>query len=192
MTCNIGALNAADSAITRSDKTFTIFYNNDESPISPIVQKQVVTITATSGSSTKQGTFVLNFESPCEDKDLVTITAMPQTGVIPSSDLYTGIDMIFTYNAYTVSPSYCNLTIKCKTVSPVNVNLPCQEIVTNGKLIWNFTPEDYTQKRVAPGLYVFTFDVTTSEGDTDLTQSFDVTVTLVDPCVSPTFTVPNS
>jgi hypothetical protein len=39
---------------------------------------------------------------------------------------------------------------------------------------------------------VFTFDVTASEGNTDLTESFDVTVTLVDPCVDPTYTVPDS
>ena len=141
---------------------------------------------------TKQGTFELNFENPCEDKELVTITATTQTGVIPVSDSYTSTDMIFTYNAYTVSPSYCNLTIKCKTVSPVNVNLLCQELDINGKLIWNFTPEDYTGRTVAPGPYVFTFDVTTSEGDADLTESFDVTVTLVDPCENPTVTVPNS
>jgi hypothetical protein len=39
---------------------------------------------------------------------------------------------------------------------------------------------------------VFTFDVSTSEGDADLTESFDVTVTLVDPCVNPTVTLPES
>ena len=39
---------------------------------------------------------------------------------------------------------------------------------------------------------MFTFDVTTSEGDADLTKSFDVTVTLVDPCVDSTVTVPVS
>ena len=86
-TYNVQSLDAGDSAITRTDKTFNIFYNNDNSPISPSAQTQVVTITATSGSSTEQSTFDVDFESPCQDKDLVTITPTTQTsGTVPESD----------------------------------------------------------------------------------------------------------
>ena len=52
-TYDVRNLNAGDSAIVRSDKTFTIFYNNDDSPISPVAQTQLVTITATSGSESE-------------------------------------------------------------------------------------------------------------------------------------------
>ena len=39
---------------------------------------------------------------------------------------------------------------------------------------------------------MFTYDVTVSEGDADLTQSFDVTITIIDPCANPSVTLPNS
>ena len=84
----------------RNDKTFTIFYNNNESPISPVPQVQVVTITATSGSTSEQGTFEVSFESPCQDKDLVTIIKTIQSGTNPASDTYTSTGMTFTYNAF--------------------------------------------------------------------------------------------
>ena len=100
--------------------------------------------------------------------------------------------MIFTYNSFLVEPSYCDLTVKCRAVSPVNANVPCQNLDNNGQLSWNFTPEDYTNRRVAPGSYTFTYDVTTSEGDADLTESFDVVVTLIDPCANLIVTIPDS
>jgi len=117
-TYNVQSLNAGDSAIVRNDKVFTIFYNNNDSPINPVPQTQVVTITATSGTSSEQGTFEVSFESPCQDKDLVTITATTQSATVPASDSYTSTDMTFTYNAFQVVPSYCDLTVTCRSVSP--------------------------------------------------------------------------
>ena len=122
----------------------------------------------------------------------MTITKTAHAGTIPASDSYTSNDMVFTYNAFLVEPSYCDLTIQCRLVAPANVNVPCQELDSNGQLIWNFTPQDYTDREVAPGSYTFTYDVTTSEGDADLTESFDVAVPLEDPCASVVVTVPDS
>ena len=38
LTYDVQDLNAGDSAIVRDDRTFTIFYNNDDAPISPVAQ----------------------------------------------------------------------------------------------------------------------------------------------------------
>jgi hypothetical protein len=132
----------------------------------------------------------LNFESPCSYKDLVTIN--PAVQPVLSPDSYSAIDIVFTYAKFTVEPSYCDLTVKCASVSPSNVNLPCKELEPNGKLTWNFKPEDYSDRKIAPGSYVYTFDVTASEGDADLTEQFTVTVTLEDPCKNPIVVVPES
>jgi hypothetical protein len=84
------------------------------------------------------------------------------------------------------------LTVTCKSVAPADGDLSCQEVKPNGQIVWNFTPEDYTDRVVAPGTYVFTYEVTAAGGDEDLTVTFDVTITLIDPCVNPSFTVPSS
>jgi len=191
-TYNIQNLSAGDSAVSRNIKTFTIYYNTNDSPISPVPQTQVITITATSGSTSEQGTFVVSFESPCQDKDLVTITATTQSATVPASDSYTSTDMTFTYNAFQVVPSYCDLTVTCRSVSPSNANVPCQNLDSNGQATWNFTPQEYIDRRVPPGTYTVTFDVTASNGDADLTESFDVVITLVDPCVNLVPTLPNA
>ena len=47
--------------------------------------------------------------------------------------------------------------------------MPCQELV-DGKLTWNFTPADYTDKKIAPGNYVYTFDVSTDDNQAELTE----------------------
>ena len=122
----------------------------------------------------------------------MTITATTQPSVVPASDSYTGTDMTFTHNQFVVTPSYCELSIKCRSVTPVNGDLSCQELNSNNGLVFNFTPEDYTERRVAPGSYTFTFDVSADEGNADLTESFDVVVILEDPCINPTVTLPNS
>ena len=70
--------------------------------------------------------------------------------------------------------------------------MPCIELSPSGQATWNFTPADYTEKRVAPGSYTITYDVSADEGNADLTESFDVVVTLEDPCINPTVTLPNS
>ena len=77
--------------------------------------------------------------------------------------------MVFTYSPFIVEPAYCSLTIKCSSGSQQDGNLPCPQLDSKGQAVWNVGPDDYEQKRVAPGSYTFTYDVTTSEGDPDLT-----------------------
>jgi len=97
-------------------KTFRWLYNgDDDGPIRPSIQKQTITVTATSG--TKWGTlaappraasdaFDLTFLDPCLDKDYTTIQATTQNfPTAPNS--FDGVATAFTYTAYTTSPTYC-------------------------------------------------------------------------------------
>ena len=97
-------------------KTFMWLYNGpDDGPIRPNIQKQTITVTATSG--TKWGTltnppkaasdaFDLTFLDPCLDKAYTTIQATTQTfPTAPNS--FDGVATAFTYTAYTTSPTYC-------------------------------------------------------------------------------------
>ena len=56
--------------------------------------------------------------------------------------------------------SLCKITVACVSVTPVNENMPCQELVAGG-LTWNFTETDYTDEKIAPGEYVYEFNVST-------------------------------
>lgn len=132
----------------------------------------------------------MNFESPCQDASLVSITAVEQDAPVPASDFYSSTDMIFTYSDFLVSPSYCNLTVKCKRVTPESDAMPCQDLNAIGQIVWNFSPADYTGRIVAPGSYTFEFEVTASEGNADLTESFSVQITLVDPCIGAVVNAP--
>lgn len=49
----------------------------------------------------------------------------------------------------------------------------------------SYSENDYINNGVAPGDYVFTFDVSTDPGNAALTEQFTFTVTLIDPCNPP-------
>ena len=68
----------------------------------------------------------VTFVSPCDRDDLTTISVESQTN--PAADQYTGVDFKFTYNPFTVEPSYCALDIQCDGVSPENAFVPCQDL----------------------------------------------------------------
>ena len=40
-------------------------------------------------------------------------------------DTYSNEEITFTYNAFTVEPSFCNVIVTCNSVTPVNANVPC-------------------------------------------------------------------
>ena len=132
-----------------------------------------MTVTATSATSnSKYGAaeadrivetdeYDLTFLNPCIDADFVTLTIMDQTD--PPTDTYTSEDITFTYNPFTVVPSFCAMTIKCNNVAgPSDVLDDCQEL-NDGKLTWNFTSENYHTDKLTPGDYVYTFDVSTGD-----------------------------
>ena len=56
------------------------------------------------------------------------------------------------------------MTVSCASVVGASNVLVCQELV-GGDLTWNFTPENYHDNNLAPGNYVYTFDVSTGSID---------------------------
>ena len=75
----------SDTAISRTDKTFTFSYNKDDAPVSPVAQTQTVTITATSDSKyptsfpkkSESASFDLDFTDPCQSSATSTVTVTP-------------------------------------------------------------------------------------------------------------------
>lgn len=62
----------------------------------------------------------------------------------PADDNYSDTDVTFTYNPFTVTPSFCTLTVTCEDVTfsntngksyalpdPANPEIACQPIVNN-------------------------------------------------------------
>ena len=80
------------------------------------------------------------------------------------------------------------MTLLCDNVSGPSEELSCQDLVA-GQLSWSFSEIDYTTNGVAPGSYVYTYDVIPGSL-TSLTQQFTVTLTLDDPCADPDVTQP--
>ena len=73
-------------------------------------------------------------------------------------------------------PSYCDLTVKCRTVTPVNANVPCQELDASGETTWTIDGEDYNNG-LKPGTYIYTYNVQVA----DVVEPFTVTIVLSDP-----------
>lgn len=103
-------------------------------------------------------TFKLTFLDPCIDTEFVQLTATVQSNVF--TDSYTSTDIVFTHNPFTVSPDFCQITVKCKEVTGPSSVLACQDL-TDGNLTQNFTPDNYNNDNLTPGTYVFTFNVFT-------------------------------
>ena len=51
---------------------------------------------------------------------------------------------------------------------------------------------DYETMSIAPGSYVYTFEVSTSPGQSGVTKSFQVTFELPDPCTADTVSTKKS
>ena len=86
--------------------------------------------------------FTHTIANPCTNKNKITLTPTPQ--VNPPQDTYSETDLVFTYKPFTVTPSFCEITVSCDSVTPENVNMPCQELSSQGQAKWTFTPTDYT------------------------------------------------
>ena len=60
------------------------------------------------------------------------------------SDSYSNNEISFTYTPNTVTPDYCEIKLTCKSVSPSDGGLSCQDLDENNRLKWTFSPDDYT------------------------------------------------
>ena len=101
------------------------------------------------------------------------------------------MDFGFYYTPYTVSPSFCPLTVECVSVAPVadsEINIACDPDanVASDPLIFNFNHQDYLDG-LKPGTYTHTYRVSTADADpmeSNLNKEFTFDVTLTDPCDS--------
>ena len=187
-------LDSGDSAITRTDKTFAFFYDKEISDYA--TAKQVTTVTATSYSiyntspaspATTFATFDTTFLDPCLDPDFVTITATPSSRV---TDNFSGSSLSYTV-AFTVTPSFCDLTVECGEVQPAGSNISCIE-TDDGSVSYSFDLDDYTDETnpIAPGDYLIGYKVYTGPtADVEGLQTmYDLPLTLIDPCLSASIT----
>ena len=103
--------------------------------------------------------FTVTYLNPCLDPNYTTITATPQTDFV--SDDFSSTDITYTYNPYTVVPSFCPLTVTCVSVTgptnyitcPVNP-LDDPNVPDDGSLTNNFNGDDYVNG-LQPGDYVY-------------------------------------
>lgn len=125
-----GSGNAAQViSYVEGTKTFSFFYDKDLAPMDQ--PKLVVSLTAVSVSiygNQNTAKFAVNdfdvvLKNPCEDSSFVTIQETEQTN--PAADEYSGTDIKFTYQPYTVTPAICPLTITCVGVDGPTDKLPC-------------------------------------------------------------------
>ena len=143
--------------------------------------------TKTQATISDSTSFDLSFTNPCVLENKTTLTSKSQSD--PLSDDYSGNDVTFTYDPFTVEPTYCPLTVSCTSVvyqgTAITTGISCSEIDTNtNTLVSSFSGTDY-QNGLAPGDYLYTFTVSTG-GPGALTQTFTFTQTLEDPCDPPT------
>lgn len=149
-----------------------------------------MTVTATAYSpydssnvATTVDLFRLDFESPCELARLTTITPTAQTS--PGPDAYSGSNIDFTYNPFTVVPSWCDLTVTCEsvTIGGAPGAISCIDLV-DGQVTQSYDDSDYPI--VQPGTYTFEYKVSTGGTDAALNPTFTFDVVLQDPCDPPT------
>ena len=75
------------------------------------------------------------------------MTATTQPAVAGTPDSFTGGDLTFTYNPYTIVPAFCAAPVTCNTqTGPSAAVVPCQELVndtTNDVATYSYTEEQY-------------------------------------------------
>ena len=158
-----------------------------------MTQKQTVTVTATTYSDynnqspDKQASasFDLTFLDACLYDNLITLTQTAQTQTIAGN--YNSQPSIFTYIAFGVSPTWCDVTVTCDSVVGPSQYLSCVELDNNGQIVWNFDDTDYTGG-LTPGSYTYTFNVQVG----GQTSQFSFNLVLEDPCKNASIVVPTA
>lgn len=93
-----------------------------------------------------------------------------------------------------MSPDFCALTVVCKDVSGPSDYLTCEDLDSNNQLSKSFDSADY-QGGLKPGVYTYTFQVTTnydtdtSTAQADVTKEFSFNFELIEPCTTPPATI---
>ena len=142
-------------------------------------------------------TKTISFNDPCDDP--FTFSANDQTD--PANYLYDGT-LEFALTQFTITPSICEVEYTCDSIARsdglTNTYLPCSALtfdgvidestdanndVTDGKLTFSATADDYTNNVYPPGEYVVTIKGTTTDSGDEVTST--MTITIVDVCNPP-------
>ena len=160
---NLQTVNAGApvTAIQQSGDQFNFLYMFELPDMS---QKQTATVTATTYSDyssqnagkTASASFDLTFLDACLYDNLITLTPVAQTQQITGN--YNAQPVIFTYSPFGVSPAWCDASVTCDSVVGPSQYLSCQQLDSNGQIVWTFDNTDYTSG-LTPGSYTYTFNV---------------------------------
>ena len=133
----------------------------------------------------------VTFIDPCLDQFTFSETA--QTS--PGSDKFTGQQILFELNPFTITPTICEVTYACSSVARADnaasaVN--CDDLTfdgvfngdaTDGQLTFSADSNAYENGVVTPGDYVVTITGTAVTSSDTKTATF--TISMVDPCDPP-------
>lgn len=153
----------------------------------------VKTVQDISGNNSVSDQIIFNYivTSPCDDPSRYTLTASSQLPF--KSDAYTGTQVSYKWNPYSISPSYCPITLTCTGVTPAIAAFQCQELVNNDPnrqtLNWTVPSSAWTNKTIPPGTYKTCYDVRVAS---QTVTNFCIDFTVVDPCDPPQITEPDS
>ena len=105
-------------------------------------------------------TATVTFIDPC----LNPFTFSSNTQTNPDEDKFSGNDIVFTLNQFTITPTICDITYVCTKVEKLGVSeislIDCSDFafdgvingqVSDGKLIFSANSADYLNGNVTPG-----------------------------------------
>jgi hypothetical protein len=147
--------------------------------------------TATNGAN-------VEYDNPCN-----TITSFAATDQTDPAENYFQSEVKFTLTQFTIEPSQCKIVYTCKSVARVGVDqdpvIDCDDFtfdgdidgtVTDGVLTFTPTLDDYSNGTYEPGEYIVTITGIPEKDSTATPEDATFKIVLIDPCASPTITVP--
>jgi hypothetical protein len=99
------------------------------------------------------------------DKVLTKITKVTQND--PATNSYDGKNVVFTYTPFTISPSFCAMSVACddtKTTAPTGSDtMLCTELAADStglkKATYTFGEDEYKTLKNGPGIHTITYNV---------------------------------
>lgn len=89
---------------------------------------------------TETSTYTWTIKNPCRDPSIITWNNTPQP--FKPTDDYSGASITIVNDNFDVSPSLCDITISCVSVSPADT-IACEDLNDANQLVKTFTSADY-------------------------------------------------
>ena len=146
-------------------------------------------------STAKNPSGEVEFNEPC----LMPFSFEKSSQTNPDSDYFTGEDIVFNLQPFTIEPAKCKITYTCKGVSPSGSGAPsCSDFnfdwdfngiddngLTDGKFVFVANPSDYDDGTFVPGVYTVTVTGKVNKADPEQSEDITFDITLLDPCDPP-------